>query len=184
MDNPVILSIALGLALVFAAALVGWQWSAHRRRARVNARRTHGYELIHALKSYSAWSEYQRDQPVTASSLDELTSPESLTRARALKKACFPELSEHLVRLLQAHSRMVEYLWEQNLLRLSQGSGWKPAYQDAQYQQLRGAQEDLIDEMILICRELIGEAGVPWQATGSDFAFSNSLRSKAPAGPA
>jgi hypothetical protein len=60
-------------------------------------------------------------------------------------------------------------------LRLTQGSGWRPAHQDAPYQQLRGAQEELIDEMVVRCRELIGEAREQWRATGSDFSFSTRV---------
>ena len=88
-----------------------------------------------------------------------------------------------MVLLLQAHSRVIEYLWERNLLRLSQESAWQPAHQDAQYQQLRGAQEDLIDEMIAKCRELVGDTPQVWRRTGSDFSFSNSI-SRASQGPA
>ena len=152
-----------------------YRWARHLARERADRLRSHGYHLIHALRAYSAWIECQRDLPFTARSLDELTSPEPLTTARIIKRQCFPELSQHTVRLLQAHSRMIEYLWQQNLLRLSQGAAWRPAYEDTQYQQLRGAQEDLIDEMIDICRELIGDGRRPWRRTGSDFSFSTGL---------
>lgn len=145
------------------------------RRQRAKIRRAQGYRLIHALRAYSAWIERQRDRPLTARSLDELTSPEPLTLAREIKQKWFPTLAQYMVPLLQAHSRMIEYLWEQSLLRLSQGSAWQPAHQDAHYQQLRGAQEDLIDEMIATCRELIGDSPQVWERTGSDFAFSNSV---------
>ncbi len=182
MDNLALTALVLGFA--FAASALAWLWIGYSRHARAKVRRARGYELIHALKAYSAWSEYQRDQPVSQSGLDELASPEPLTRARKLQHGFFPQLSEHLLRLLQAHSRMVEYLCEQDMLRLSRGEGWKPAYQNQQYQQLRGAQEELIDEMIVMCRESIGEAGVSWQATGSDFAFTNSAAAKAPMGEA
>jgi hypothetical protein len=155
-----------------------------RRRAKI--RRAQGYRLIHALRAYSAWVESQRDRPFIARSLEELTSPEPLTLAGQIKRDWFPGLGRYMVPLLQAHSRFVEYLWEQSLLRLSQGSGWRPAYQDARYQQLRGAQEELIDEMIAACRELIGDTPHAWRRTGSDFAFSNSIRraSHDPAGRA
>jgi len=162
---------ALGLA---AAAAAVYLWMRHASRVRARQLRAQGYRLIHALREYSAWIDYQRDLPFTARSLDELTSPAPLTQARHIKRDWFPELSQHMVRLLQAHSRVIEYLWQQNLLRLSQGSGWRPAHEDRQYQQLRGAQEDLIDEMIALCRDAIGDARQPWRRTGSDFSFSNS----------
>ena len=181
-DDILLASLIGALSLVLAAGAV-YRWMRHVSRLRAEQLKQQGYRLIHALKEYSAWIEYQRDLPFTARSLDELTSPEPLTLARQIKRECFPELSQHMVRLLQAHSRVIEYLWQQNLLRLSQGSGWRPAYEDSQYQQLRGAQEDLIDEMIDICRELTGDARRPWRETGSDFAFSNSL-SVSQTGPA
>lgn len=171
---------ALGVMTAFALAL-RWLRAARRRRARL--RRIQGYRLIHALRAYSAWVESCRDLPFTARSLDELTSPAPLTVARQIKREFFPSLAQYMVLLLQAHSRVIEYLWEQSLLRLTQGSAWQPAHQDAQYQHLRGAQEDLIDELIAKCRELIGDTPQVWRRTGSDFSFSNSV-SRASQGPA
>lgn len=171
-----ILLPAVAAALMLLAAFAGVvHWLRHTARVRTQRLRAEGYRLIHELGAYSAWMDVQHDVPFTALSLDELTSPEPLTRARQIKHLYFPELSSHMVRLLQAHSRVMEYLWQQNLLRLTQGSGWRPAHQDAPYQQLRGAQEELIDEMVARCRELIGDAREPWHATGSDFSFSNGL---------
>jgi hypothetical protein len=174
MDDLLLTSAIAALGLAIAGALVLRRIRLARRR-HAQARRAEGYRLIHALRSYSAWIESQRDLPFTSRSLEELTSPETLTRASRIKSDWFPSLSQHMVPLLQAHSRMVEYLWEQSLLRLSQGSGWQPACQDAQYQRLRGTLEDLIDEMIGLCRELIGDSTRPWQHTGSDFVFSSSV---------
>jgi hypothetical protein len=173
--NDLLIPALIAAATLLVAATAVYRLARHMGRERAERRRAHGYHLIHALRAYSAWIECQRDLPFAAQSLDELTSPEPLTRARFIKHEWFPELSQHTVRLLQAHSRMIEYFWQQNLLRLSQGAAWRPAYEDAQYQQLRGAQEDLIDEMIDICRDLTGDARQPWKRTGSDFAFSNGL---------
>jgi hypothetical protein len=175
MDDILLALLVAGLALAPAAAVLV-HWIRHVRRRRAELRRAQGLRLIHALSAYSAWIECQRDLPFSARSLDELTSPEPLTHARRLKREWFPSLAPQMVGLLQAHSRMIEYLWEQSLLRLSQGAAWRPACEDAQYQQLRGAQEELIDEMITCCRQLIG--GDPrqiWKPTGSDFTFSNGL---------
>lgn len=181
--NELFIPSLIGVITLLAAATAVYRWMRHISRLRASRLRAEGYRMIHALRAYSAWIECQRDLPFTARSLDELTSPEPLTLARQIKRECFPELSQHMVRLLQAHSRVIEYLWQQNLLRLSQGSGWRPAYEDRQYQQLRGAQEDLIDEMIDMCRELIGDAARPWQRTGSDFSFSNSSLGLTRTGP-
>jgi hypothetical protein len=162
----------LAILLVGALMLVAGAWArylAHRRNQYLRAR---GYELIAALKAYSAWVDCQRDEPFLCRDADELSVPEPLARALGIK-AAFPALSQHTLRLLQAHSRLVEYLWQQNLLRLSQAVGWRPAYQDPQYLQIRGAQEDLIQEMIGMCQEAIGDRQQEWRRTGTDFSFSS-----------
>jgi hypothetical protein len=174
----------IGAFGLMAAAAAAYFWARHLSRVREQQLRAEGYRLIHALQEYSAWIDYQRDEPFTAQSLDQITSPEPLTQACRIKRDYFPGLSQHMVHLLQAHSRVIEYLWQQNLVRLSRGCGWPPAHEDKQYQQLRGAQEDLIDDMIAMCRELIGDAREPWRRTGSDFAFNNSSFGMSLPGPA
>jgi hypothetical protein len=163
----VLAAVALGLAVTGVARHV-----VHKRHERLRAQ---GYELIFSLKSYSAWVDCQSDEPFVSRDSDELASPEPLARAVEIRKAAFPGLSQHMLRLLQAHSRLVEYLWQQNLLRQSQAAGWRPAWQDPRYQQIRGAQEDLIQEMIGLCQEMIGDRAEEWRQTGTDFAFSSSM---------
>jgi hypothetical protein len=171
-----LLSILLTALAVTAVGSALFHWARRLARKRVARLRTESYRFIHALKAYSAWIECQRDLPFTARSLDEMTSPEPLDQARAIKRDWFPDLHPQIVRLMRAHHRMIEYLWQQSLLRLSQGSGWCPASEDPVYQQLRSEQEDLIDEMIGACRQITGDADRDWQRTGSDFNFSNNFR--------
>ncbi|MBG9390255.1 hypothetical protein [Caenimonas aquaedulcis] len=180
MNDP-LLSSLIGTCMLLAAFVGVLQWLRYAANLRSARLRIQGHRLIHALGAYSAWIDAQHDQPFTARSLDELTSPEPLTRARLIKQEHFPELSAQMFRLLQTHSRVIEYLWELNLLRLTQSSGWRPAYEDPPYQQIRAAQEELIDEIVLQCRELIGETRQQWRATGSDFSFSNTLTRTGPA---
>lgn len=170
-------------SLTVALVLIGVGWARHRARKRRKRLRAQGYELIFSLKTYSAWVDCQRDEPLPAGDTDELASPAPLRRAQEIGQAAFPALSQHMLRLLQAHGRLVEYLWQQNLLRLSQASGWRPAYQDPQYQQIRGAQEDLIEEMIGLCQEMIGDRAREWRGTGTDFAFSGSAGLPTTPGP-
>ena len=179
-----LLNFLIGAFSLAAATTAVYLWLRHLGRARAKELRAQGYRLIHALREYSAWIDFQRDLPLTAGSLDELASPEPLTQAGRIQRECFPGLLQHMVRLLQAHSRVIEYLRQQDLVGLSRGSGWQHAYEDMQYQQLRGAQEDLIDDMIALCRELIGDASQPWRSTGSDFAFTNSSMGMSGTGPA
>ncbi len=161
-------------SLAVALVLLGVGWVRHRASRRRKRLQTQGYDLIFSLKTYSAWVDCQRDEPLPADHTDELASPPPLRRAQEIGQAAFPALSQHMLRLLQAHGRLVEYLRQQDLLRPSQSSGWQPAYRDPQYQQIRGAQEDLIEEMIDLCREMIGDRAREWRGTGTDFAFSGS----------
>ena len=174
MDDPFYLSLLVALGVVVVIAIV-FRWVRYTVQRRKDLLRAHGYRLIHCLNAYSAWVDYQRDDALLDQSTDELTSPEPLAQALAIKEAAFPSLGQHMLRLLQAHSRLMEYLWQHNLLRLSQATGWVPAYQDPQYQQIRGAQEDLIEEVIAIVHEIIGETEQNWRRTGTDFSFSSSI---------
>lgn len=165
-------SMAALLALALAALIVhALRHLARRRRA---ALRKQSYRLIHALKAYSAWIEYQRDLPFAQRDLEEMISPEPIVMVREIKRDWFPQLHTHVLRLLKAHHRLVQYLWEHSMMRLSQGSGWVPPNEDPAYQQLRAEQEDLIDEMIDTCRRATGDADRPWRRTASDFNFSNN----------
>lgn len=165
---------------ILGTAIAAAAWLAHLARKRHEHLRALGYELIYSLKGYSAWVDCQRDEPFRAGDADAPPLPEPLARACAVKDEAFPGLSQHMVRLLQAHSRLIEYLWQQNLLRLSQQTGWRPVWQDAQYQQIRGALEDLIQEMIGWVQDAIGDRAHEWRRTGTDFSFSTSTTSTTP----
>lgn len=172
--NNLLIPSAIGAVSLMAAATAAFLWARHLGRVRAEELRAQGYRLIHALSEYSAWIDFQRELPLSARNLDELAAPEPLIQAGRITRECFPDMAQHMHRLLQAHSRVIEYLWEQKLVRMSEASGWPAAGDDRQYAQLRGAQEDMIDDMVELCRELIGDARAPWQRTGSDFAFSGS----------
>jgi hypothetical protein len=173
--DELLVTTLLAAAAAVAAVTVGIHVLRTLAERRAAVRKEQSYKMIHALNAYSAWIECQRELPFTARSLDELTSPEPLTRARQIKRDFFPSLHPNIVRLLKSHHRLIEYLWEQSLMRLSQGAAWTPAYDDPVYKQLRAQQEDLIDEMVEQCRRLVGDTDRAWQRTGSDFAFSNSF---------
>src|SRR5438105_3327334 len=96
---------------IFSAA----RYLARRQRERLHAQ---GLHLIYWLKAYAAWVDCQCDEPFTAHGPDELASPEPIARALRIQEKMFPQLAQHMLRLLQAHSRLVEYLWQQSLLRV------------------------------------------------------------------
>ncbi|MES2631967.1 MAG: hypothetical protein V4669_03285 [Pseudomonadota bacterium] len=119
-------------------------------------------KMMQALHSYSDWIEQQRDLPMTERSVDELSSPRPLEVASEVKREAFPSLHTHVVSLLLTHNEITEYLWQQSLLRLSQGSAWCEASEDPVWQRLRLEQEELIEEMIAVCRALSGAADRGW----------------------
>ena len=164
------------LAAIFIVGAGAWAWSARARR-RAAHRRAAGYQLMDCLKAYSAWMDWHRDEPIVASTLDELSSPSPLARATEIKDRWFPELGPLLVRLLHSHRLMIEYLWEQNILRMS-GDAMHERGADTRYQDLRDLQDATLDSLFMRCRQLIGEGELKWSRTRSDFSFSNSLSSQ------
>jgi hypothetical protein len=141
--------LAVAACLAMGAACL---WAAHQRALR---RRTAARHLLEALKAYSAWIDTQCGTSLLGPSPDELSTPEPLARSQALAQRWFPELSTPLVHLLLLHSRTMEFLWRKQLLGLC-GAGTAPAWRDPHYQQLRGRQEALIEDLIAHCRAVAG----------------------------
>jgi hypothetical protein len=165
-------------AVLTAAALLLWVRSRARREQR--DLREAGWRLIHELKAYSAWIELLRGEPFTTLEPEQLTAAQALRNARSITQSTFPELSQAMLRLLQADSRLMGYLWEQKLLRLADPAAWVPHERDRAYWELRDAQEDLIEEIIVRCQVLIGEHNRTWRATdmNSEFFSTRGLSSR------
>lgn len=168
--QPVWLALSLGIALLLSMG--AWGWIARRASAAARLRAA-GHRFIAALQAYSAWVELQRDEPLAAHTPEELSLPDPLERALALKNSDFPQLAPAMVQLLLSHSRLMELLWRQQLLHLG-GAAPPPIYRDPRYLALRDWQEDILEELITGCRSQIGEDR-PWRPTGSDFAFSSGF---------
>jgi len=130
-----------------------------------------GYRLIHELKAYLAWIEMLRGEPFTIAEPEQLTAAQALRNARAIAQSAFPQLSQPMLRLLQGDSHLMQHLWQRKLLRLSEPAEWVPYHRDGGYWQLRGGQEDLVEEMIAHCRVLMGEDGRSWRGTDLDSEF-------------
>jgi len=160
-------------AVAVAIAVALWRLVANLRR-RVAQRRAAGYQLMDSLKAYSAWIDWHRDEPLLHRDPETLSLPASLAKAVQIKDAHFPELSRLMVQLLQSHRELMQYLWEENILRMSGGGSGRPHYADPRYHQLRDTQDAALDSLFLRCRELIGES-VEWRRTRSDFTFSSQL---------
>lgn len=169
------LDFALPLLIVTAALAVAlWRMRVAfaRRQAR---RRAAGYQLMDCLKAYTVWIDWQRDEPLMHAKPDVLTVPPPLEQAVRIKEEDFPELSPLMLKLLHTHRELMQYLWEQNILRMTHAATLAPHYADPRYHQLRDTQDAALDSLFLRCRELIGDDESEWKRTRSDFSFSGDL---------
>ena len=151
----------------------------HRYAAR---RRAAGYRLMDCLKAYTAWIDWHRDEPLLHRDPDSLNIPAALAQAVQIKDEHFPELAKLMVQLLQTHRELMQYLWEEHILRMTHSGHQRPYYADPRYHQLRDTQDAALDSLFLRCRELIGEANSEWRHTRSDFTFSSGTGLTTPSG--
>lgn len=176
MPSQTDLDLLTPLAMVaLAIAIVGTLWRLYLRAVRrASRRRAAGYRLMDSLKAYTAWIDWHRDEPLLHRDPESLAIPAALAQAVQLKDEHFPQLSRLMLQLLKTHRELMQYLWEENILRMSGGSR-RPHYADPRYHQLRDAQDATLDSLFMRCRELIGEPEGEWKRTRSDFSFSSSL---------
>jgi len=159
-------------AVAIALALVAWRLRVRSRR-RTARRRAAGYRLIDCLKAYTAWIDWHRDEPLLHRDPESLSIPAALAQAVQIKDEYFPQLSKLMVELLQTHRELMQYLWEENILRMTHAGHQRPYYADPRYHQLRDTQDAALDTLFLRCRELIGDSHSEWRHTRSDFSFSS-----------
>jgi hypothetical protein len=170
-DPDLFFPLALA-ALTLGAAGVLWRLRS-RHVHRLAQRRAAGYQLIDCLKAYTAWIDWHRDEPLLHQNPDESGIPAALKQAVQLKDQHFPELSGLVLQLLQMHRELMQYLWEENILRMTHASTLRPHYADPRYHNIRDRQDAALDSLFLRCRELIGDSGAERQRTRSDFSFSS-----------
>jgi hypothetical protein len=170
---------ALLVALALAAAVVLWRVRS-RLLKRAARRRAAGYRLMDCLKAYTAWVDWHRDEPLLHRDPDNLDIPAALAQAVQVKDEHFPELSRFMLQLLQTHRELMQYLWEENILRMTHAGQQRPYYADPRYHQLRDTQDAALDMLFLRCRELIGERHGKWRNTRSDFTFSSGMETPSP----
>lgn len=160
-------------------------WLLRARMRKQAARRRAGHRLMDCLKAYSAWTDWHRDEPLLHQNPEELTIPAVLAQACQIKDQWFPELGGLMVQLLHSHRELMQYFWEENILRLTHAGSARPHYADPRYHQLRDMQDGALDSLFMRCRQLIGDTESGWQRTRSDFSFSSGMNmSSRPSTPA
>lgn len=154
----IMLAIALGAAAVFL-------WRVMRPRAQAPCRLQHAHDLIQALDQYCEWVEAQRHIAFFTDESTHIGSP--LERARAIKQAHFPELSQAMVEVLVAHTALVDFFWRQQVQRMKAPEQWAASGEhDATYLALRQRMLDAVRQLAEGCRKLVGDVPLPSALTG------------------
>ena len=131
MSNLVYFSLWLVAALI-AIALVSATIARSLRLREV--RRLKALELLDALDRYSEWVAAQRRSTFFQGEGEEASTP--LEEARHIKQGWFPELAGDMVEILIVHNRMVDFLWQQQLLRLKDPERWLESDHDSRFLEL------------------------------------------------
>ena len=120
------------VAALIAIALVSATIARSLRLREV--RRLKALELLDELGRYSEWVAGQRRSTFFQGEGEEGTSP--LEEARNIKQGWFPELAGDMVEILIVHNRMVDFLWQQQLLRNKDPEGWLESDHDTRFLEL------------------------------------------------
>lgn len=131
MSNFVYFSLWLVAALV-AVALVS-ATVARKLRLR-EVRRRKALELLDALDRYSEWVAGQRRAAFFQGDGELGETP--LEEARHIKQGWFPELAGDMVEILIVHNRLVDFLWNQQLLRFKDPERWMESDHDSRFREL------------------------------------------------
>jgi hypothetical protein len=130
-SNIVYFSLWLVAALI-AVALVSATIARSLRMREV--RRQKALELLDALGRYSEWVAAQRRAAFFEGEGEDSSS--ALEDARHIKQGWFPELAGDMVEILTVHNRLVDFLWNQQLLRFKDPEGWLESDHDTRFLEL------------------------------------------------
>ena len=128
MSNIVYFSLWLVAALI-AVALASATIARSLRLREV--RRLKALELLDAIARYSEWVAAQRRASFFQGDGEGASLP--LEQARQIKQGWFPELVGDMVEILIVHNRLVDFLWNQQLLRLKDPEGWLESDHDTRF---------------------------------------------------
>lgn len=131
MSSIVYFSLWLVAALI-AIALVSATIARGLRLREV--RRLKALELLAALDRYSQWVAAQRCASFFQGEGEHADTP--LEEARQIERGWFPELAGDMVEILIVHNRLLDFLWNQQLLRLQDPERWLESDHDSRFLEL------------------------------------------------
>lgn len=149
MSSVVYYSLWLVAALI-AVALVSATIARSLRLREV--RRLKALELLDALDRYSGWVASQRRATFFQGEGDAAETP--LEEARHIKQGWFPELGGDMVEILIVHNRLVDFLWNQQVLRYKDPERWLESDHDSRFLQLWRQHREAIEGLQMTLRSL------------------------------
>lgn len=149
MSNFVYFSLWLVAALM-AVALISATIARSLRMREV--RRLKALELLAALDRYSEWVASQRR--ATFFQGEGEGGERLLDDARRIKQGWFPELAGDMVEVLTVHNRLVDFLWNQQLLRFKDPERWMDSDHDSRFLELWRQHRYALDGMQMKLRSL------------------------------
>lgn len=140
--------LAAGLAIIAIAS------AAIARRLRLRLlRREKAMQLLDSLATYTEWIAMQGRAAYFQGAAD-VDSP--LQSMRNIQFEWFPELSEETTRVFEWHARLIDFLWAQQMLRLSDGEAWLESDHDERFLQLWRAHREAVEAMAETLTEISG----------------------------
>lgn len=147
---------ALWLAAVIAGSALASAWIA-RRVSWQDVRQRQAEQALQALARYGEWVAAQRRAIAFAG--DRPRGDSALVQLRQWQQAGFPELAPAMIGLLEAHARMLDFLWAQQQLRAADPEAWLESDHD-------GGFLALWSELCVAMRRLAG----PLRASAGELA--------------
>jgi hypothetical protein len=97
-------------------------------------RRLKATQMLDALARYSEWVAVQGRTPFFQGDAREEDSP--LQEVRTIRQQWFPELSNEAAEIFAVHARLIDFLWTQQMLRVSDPEAWLESDYDRQFTDL------------------------------------------------
>lgn len=149
MSNIVYYSLWLVAALVTMALISAMIVRSLRLR---EVRRQKALVLLDALGRYSEWVAAQRRAAFFEGEGEDASAP--LEEARRIKQGWFPELAGDMVEILVVHNRLVDFLWNQQLLRFRDPEAWLESDHDTRFLELWRQHRDALETVQMKLRSL------------------------------
>lgn len=151
-----------GGLLAIAIVSAGIARHLHRRLLR----RLRAVRMLDALARYSDWVAAQRHTAFFQGDARDEESP--LQEVHQMSRQWFPELSGQSAEIFAVHARLIDFLWTQQLLRLSDPEAWLESDHDGRFMDLwrlhLRAVQGIVEKL-----KLVAGADVLGQEPGTTF---------------